>query len=175
MHLYNCKYIVYVYFMTTHILMWCQRHELSKCTTAPTRYKWVDKKNSVQCDPDAGEVYLLRSPGKSHADTPNVEECKKLCEKDRECRSITLFPSGWCSHFSTPCTETKKANKGSVSWTLIRDPGSLSNETPCTLALWVFGLNAHTLSILTTHKHARARTHTHTHTHTRPADTNPNA
>merc|ERR1719181_2499664 len=37
--------------------------------------------------------------------------CHKMrSEDDAECRSITYFESGWCSHFSTECTKRKLAS-----------------------------------------------------------------
>merc|ERR1712224_434718 len=40
-----------------------------------------------------------------------LEQCKKSCQDAAACQSITYFSSGWCSHFSTSCTKTKKNNK----------------------------------------------------------------
>ena len=59
------------------------------------------------CDTSAGEVYLRSSPGK----VSSVEDCKSLCRAHAKCKSITFFRSGWCSHFSTPCTKTRKNSK----------------------------------------------------------------
>ena len=108
---------------------------------------WVGEKTNAKCDAGAGEVYLDWSPGKK-LKPPGIASCKESCENDEKCQSITLFQSGWCSHFSTPCAKTKKANKA-VSWTLSKSPGLPTNETPCTLALCT--------STLATPKHAHKR------------------
>ena len=56
---------------------------------------------------------MKNSPGKLSKITPaSVEVCQRLCEGNPGCRSITYFlSSGWCSHFSTACTNTKTKSK----------------------------------------------------------------
>merc|ERR1712032_251736 len=68
---------------------------------------WREVGSKRVCDVSAGETYLSKSPGK----VSNLEECKKTCEDASGCQSITYFKSGWCSHFGTACTKTKKNNK----------------------------------------------------------------
>ena len=63
---------------------------------------WVEVGSNAQCDVGAGEVYRSQSPGK----VSDIAACKKSCEDDPKCKSITFFNSGWCSHFSTECTKT---------------------------------------------------------------------
>merc|ERR1719213_738515 len=75
--------------------------------SAGARRTWANVGSNIQCDAGAGEVYRSQSPGK----VPDLAACQKSCENDAGCKSITLFNSGWCSHFSTGCTETKSANK----------------------------------------------------------------
>ena len=75
-------------------------------STAPKR-TWREVGSKRVCDVSAGETYLSKSPGK----VSNLEECKKTCEDASGCQSITYFKSGWCSHFGTACTKTKKNNK----------------------------------------------------------------
>ena len=78
----------------------------------------------------AGEIYL---DGKKRSD---IEKCKESCENEKECQSITLYSSGWCSHFSTPCAKTKKAGKGSVSWTMIKIPGGSNSLYTRIVSVW---------------------------------------
>ena len=77
------------------------------------------------CDTTAGEVYSDRSPGK----VSSVEECKNLCKSDTECQSITYFQSGWCSHFLTSCSKTRKNNKAVAIFRLINAPTSSTTTT----------------------------------------------
>ena len=71
--------------------------------SGPAR-SWRVVGSGVACDKFAGEVYLESSRGK----IPSLEACKELCEVVADCRSITYFQSGWCSHFSTPCVHTRR-------------------------------------------------------------------
>jgi len=75
-------------------------------TTRPP-IRFVEVGSKVVCDTAAGELYLDSSPGK----VSNSGECKSLCQANSKCNSITYFKSGFCSHFSTSCTKTKKHNK----------------------------------------------------------------
>ena len=74
---------------------------IATVTAKPT---WVVVGSNSLCDTDAGEVYRSQSPGK----LPSLESCKKSCQDDTGCESIAFFNSGWCSHFSTPCTKTTR-------------------------------------------------------------------
>ena len=74
---------------------------------------FVEVGSKVECDTGAGEKYIEKSPGK----LPSIEECKKSCKYSAECQSITYLNTGWCSHFSTPCTNHKSNNKAvSMRW-----------------------------------------------------------
>ena len=66
---------------------------------------------NAKCDTNAGEVYRSQSPGK----LSSLESCKKSCQDDTGCQSITYHKSGWCSHFSTPCTKIVWERSGAVS------------------------------------------------------------
>ena len=83
---------------------------------------WLALGQGSQCDTDAGEVYLDSSPGKGST----LEKCKQACEDATGCQSISFFQSGWCSHFSTDCTNTKNVKKA-LSFRL--DAGS-TNDVP---------------------------------------------
>ena len=58
--------------------------------------------SNVQCH-GAGEVYLKQSSAK----VSDLAACQQSCEDDVECQSITYYKGGWCSHFSTDCTERR--------------------------------------------------------------------
>merc|ERR1719174_1247112 len=74
-------------------------------TTAAPNGKciWGQGSANVRCNQAAGEVRLP----KSSVMTSSLEKCKKSCEDTAGCRSITYFKTNWCTHFSTPCTNTK--------------------------------------------------------------------
>ena len=79
---------------------------------------------STACDSSAGEVYLLSSPGKGLS----LDRCKKACEDTAGCQSITYFKTGWCSHYSTPCTKTTRINKA-VAYRFSADPAPTPNPS----------------------------------------------
>ena len=68
---------------------------------------FVSAGSNAECDIDAGEVYLKQSPGKG----VTLDQCKTACQDNADCQSITYYKSGWCSHYSTPCANTKGKNK----------------------------------------------------------------
>merc|ERR1712032_1686421 len=68
---------------------------------------WVIVGSNIECDEGAGEVYRRNSPGK----VETLEQCQKSCEDQAACKSITYFNSGWCSHFSTSCSNFKRKGK----------------------------------------------------------------
>ena len=70
---------------------------------AGMRHIWVQLGSNTMCDAGAGEKYMP----KTSQSASSIEACEKFCQDDSECRSITYFSSGWCSHFSTECTKTK--------------------------------------------------------------------
>merc|ERR1719271_1697684 len=73
-------------------------------TTMAPSFVWVDLGSRIQCDTSNGEVFLQTSPGRG----PSLEQCRQLCQDDAACQSITYFKNGYCSHYSTPCTNTKQ-------------------------------------------------------------------
>ena len=77
---------------------------------------WMQVGEKAACDTSAGEIYNQQSPGK----ISSFEKCKRLCENDASCNSITFFRTGWCSHFSTPCTYVSDINNAMGAWRLIR-------------------------------------------------------
>ena len=80
-------------------------------TLKPGVWQYIGSK--IQCDTGAGEKYLKRSPG----NLPNIEYCKQSCDASVECQSITYLNTGWCSLFSTPCTNHKtNTNAVSMRW-----------------------------------------------------------
>merc|ERR1712032_701509 len=76
-------------------------------TNAAAGVTWELAGSNKECNQAAGEVYLDSSPGK----VSSIEACKKACESNPKCQSITYFNGGWCSHFSTSCTSTKWSTK----------------------------------------------------------------
>ena len=79
------------------------------------RVNWLDVGTEVDCDQQAGERYLESSSGK----VPDLERCKQSCRDNGQCQSITYFESGWCSHYSTPCSKTTPNHKALISLWLI--------------------------------------------------------
>ena len=79
----------------------------AKETAAGLIGTWQEVGAETACDTSAGEGYLPSSRRR----VASLEECKKLCEATTDCRSITYFKSGRCSHFSTPCSNTKLNSK----------------------------------------------------------------
>ena len=120
---------------------WC-RHFSTVCTNhkrntqavsmrldPPTthRGKWTKLGHHIECDVSAGEKYIQDSPGK----LPNLDQCKKLCEVKKECQSITYLKTGWCNHYSTPCTNHKSSTKA-VSMRLdVPTWGVLGSKSEC--------------------------------------------
>ena len=84
-----------------------------------TKYTWETVGQNVQCDIGAGEVYRASQSGKRS----NVEECKKSCQNDAACNSITFFDDNWCSHFSSQCTKAKWISKA-ITLRVIKHPDS---------------------------------------------------
>ena len=85
---------------------------------AHTGAKWTAVKLNKSCDATAGEVYLRSTSSKS----PSLEACQTSCEKSPDCRSITYFDGGWCSHYSSGCTNTQTAKATTMS---------LASAPPC--------------------------------------------
>merc|ERR1712048_471203 len=90
----------------------CVSHYSETPTTTPSAPKrsWTSAVSNVQCDTGAGEVFLGSSPGK----VSSLDLCKQSCADSGDCQSITYFNSGYCSHFSTLCTKTKRKRKAVV-------------------------------------------------------------
>ena len=100
----------------------------SRLIPTTTEHKWVNKEEGVVCNFD------FLSPKK----LDSMDLCKSSCEKNSKCQSITFFPNNkWCSHFGTPCAGKQK-KIGAISWTLIRNAGLPTKQTPCILALGMF-------------------------------------
>ena len=76
---------------------------------APTKRegKWVEAGFDVGCDLSAGEKYFKDTS----ANQPSISQCKLSCQVSAECQSITYLNTGWCSHFSTPCTNRKQTSE----------------------------------------------------------------
>merc|ERR1712032_611950 len=77
-------------------------------------HSWQSVGAKLQCDTSAGEVYMQSSLG----NVPDLEQCKTSCKDTEGCQSITYFKSNWCSHYSTSCSNTKKARNGAEVWRL---------------------------------------------------------
>ena len=86
---------------------------------------WQEVGSKTACDTGAGEVYMQSSPGKGSS----LELCKQTCEDTLGCQSITYFNNGWCSHYSTPCTNTKGKNKA-FAYRLSADAGNVATTQP---------------------------------------------
>ena len=84
---------------------------------------WVDIGGKLQCDTNAGEVYLDSSRGK----VPTLEACRRSCAESIGCKSISYFNTRWCSHFSTPCTRVTWNKKVVMS---MRAPGIPDEQVP---------------------------------------------
>ena len=76
-------------------------------TVCSARIKWKHAVPGDQCDTSAGEVPLR----KSSLMTSSLNRCKKACENAAGCQSVTYYNNGWCAHFSTKCTRTKRNTK----------------------------------------------------------------
>ena len=75
-----------------------------------------------ECNFGAGEKYLRDSPGMQAG---TLTQCLKSCKQSgSSCKSITLYGDGYCSHFSTRCTSTKKLSKA-ASFRMGRSRSSL--------------------------------------------------
>ena len=90
------------------------------------RHKWVTVGKNVDCDWGAGEKYLQSS----QPQISSVEQCQKSCEDAAGCKTITFLPyTSWCSHFSTPCTNTIPYNRETVVMRLVDDKFVLPTTT----------------------------------------------
>merc|ERR1711881_763231 len=94
-------------------------------TTSDMENTWVTLGAKIECNTRAGEVYMKQSPGKGS----NLEDCKTSCQNNADCQSITLMKNGWCSHYSTPCTKSKKKRRAVISMRLVAESGSTSSPT----------------------------------------------
>ena len=100
------------------------------CTNAHTHihsHEPVHLGNALECDTSQGEVYVGGSQGTDYA------ACKKSCIDAKACQSITHYLDGWCSHFSTACSNTKDTNKAiSMKLSAITSSTTLKTEAPKT-------------------------------------------
>ena len=71
---------------------------------------WVEIGSKAECDTSAGELYRDTSPGK----VSSLDKCKQTCETSKGCLSITFYNGGWCSHYSTPCSQVKWNGKATA-------------------------------------------------------------
>jgi len=78
----------------------------------------------TQCDKKDGEVMLKRSSRK----VSTIDQCKESCENAAGCLSITFFQNGWCAHYSTPCTKTKRNRQTVVVQLLAKASNSNLND-----------------------------------------------
>ena len=79
--------------------------------TGASNEQWVEVGANLECDGNSREVYLESSRGK----VPTLAACKASCENAKGCESISYFKSGWCSHWDSPCKNTKYSKKVVVS------------------------------------------------------------
>merc|ERR1711939_404509 len=75
---------------------------------------------------------MTQSPGQGS----NLEDCKKSCQNNADCKSIVLLKNGWCSHYSTPCTNTKKKGKVLIAMRLVAESGSSPTTTQKPSMAW---------------------------------------
>jgi len=68
-----------------------------------------------ECDITHGEIYMPSSQKAS-----SVAECLSSCTAAKACRSVTYYPSGFCSHFITHCKNTQPS-AGAKSYTIDAD------------------------------------------------------
>jgi len=68
----------------------------------------TDFYNKQECDTENGEVYLEGSSG----DLPDLNACRKSCDDEPKCKSVSYFKSGFCSHYSTCCVNRKFSATG---------------------------------------------------------------
>jgi len=59
--------------------------------------------NGKECDTSQGENLLVQTSVHS----ADLVACKKTCDSDDHCQSITFYADGWCSHFSTSCDKQR--------------------------------------------------------------------
>jgi len=72
---------------------------------------FADGMDGMVCDVSQGEVFLPTS-----CQVSNYAACKKSCEDEPECKSITFYGNinepGFCTHFSTECKKTVPSEDG---------------------------------------------------------------
>ena len=69
--------------------------------------------NDKQCDRTQGEIFMSSSK-----QTLDLDACLDSCTSAPACRSVTYYPSGYCSHFITHCTKTEPA-VGAKSYAMV--------------------------------------------------------
>ena len=123
----GCKSISY--FKTGWCSHWstlCEKTKRNKKVLVSLRTKaeprtWIEVGAKRECHGYTngigwgGEIYMESSPGK----VASLEACKKSCENNRRCKSISYFNTKWCSHWDTPCTETRYRKKVAMSLRLM--------------------------------------------------------
>ena len=69
-------------------------------TTPPPKNNF----NGQECDVSKGENFI----GQTSGHVADLAACKKSCDDDAECQSITFYGNDkFCSHFSTKCTKRR--------------------------------------------------------------------
>ena len=101
---------------------------------ATTEDEWLEAGLNAVCDTSAGEVYIPTSPGR----VEGIDICKGTCKDNPKCKSITYYStgwyykSGWCSLFSTSCSNTKNKNGALSLKFVIGDLTSTTTQTVTT-------------------------------------------
>ena len=98
---------------------WNKKAVMSAKVARGATRTWTELGPNLECDGKAGEVYLESSRGR----VPTVQACRQSCEDITGCKSISYFKSGWCTHWSTDCTNTKPNKK--VRMSLRSEPDAL--------------------------------------------------
>ena len=96
---------------------------------------WVSAGSKAECDTNAGEVYLKQSPGKGLS----LDQCKQACEDNADCQSMTYYRTGWCSHYSTLCTKTRRNGKVVATLRLVATSGSTTGSASTSVSATTSG------------------------------------
>ena len=86
---------------------------------------WRSFGANTECDAGAGEKYRGQSSGKQSS----LALCKQSCQNEDACKSITYYSSGWCSHFSTDCSNTKTSSGAVAMQKLLGAAGTTPART----------------------------------------------
>ena len=99
-------------------------HPLSfVCTAEDTINSYELVGYHATCDVTAGEVAF-----KDHGKGNSLDQCKKFCATNKECKSFTYFKlNGYCGLFKTICSKTKRKSRA-ISMRLVIRPPKISNN-----------------------------------------------